>query len=324
MFQSAFLAIVYAIVLLFPAPSMAAPSIAVSKTPLSLPVIVAQEKGFFKASGVEPQLIECVGGFKCLTLMLENHANYATCSELPIVFTSFDRSDFVLLGSFVSNTEDMKLIVRSDLKKAFPESLKGKNIGIVANSASHYYLDVVLSLYGLDPKLVNLKPIAPQKLTDALASTEVDAIAIWEPFGYSTGQRLGKSVAVIPDLSIFNQTFNLVASRDFVNENLVQSQKVLEALIKASAFIKANPEESKLILKNWLSLDAEFVNYSFPSHTYEVSLKQSIVTSMLSQRKWAKSKGKTSAIDKAFSIYDLIDSRPLKAVSPSSIDLVGD
>lgn len=324
MFQSTFKAIVLTIALALSPHLKAATSIAVSKTPLSLPLIVAQEKGFYQQAGIEPTIVECVGGFRCLSLMLKGQTNYATCSELPIVFTSFDRKDFVLLSSFVSNTQDMKLIVRESLRNDFPSSLQGKKVGIVANSASHYYFDVVLSLYGLDPKAVTLNAMAPGKLGDALKNKEVDAISIWEPFGYTITQEMSDSVAVIPDLSIFNQTFNLVGNMDHVQANQDESQKILTALLKANEFIKNNPDEAKTILRNWLDLDKEFVEYSFPAHTYELSIRQSIVTSMLSQRKWAESAGKAASLTTQFSIFEIIDTRPLRVVSPASIDLVGD
>ncbi|MDX1669549.1 MAG: ABC transporter substrate-binding protein, partial [Limnobacter sp.] len=301
----------------------AQPSIAVSRTPLSLPIIVAREQGFFQAQGLTPDITECIGGTRCLNSLLSGKSQYATCSELPIVFASFKRQDFALLASFVSNTKDMKLLVQSDLMSGFPQSLKGQKIGIVAESASHYYLDLVLSLYGLEPDSVERVPLAPEKLTPALATGKVQGISAWEPYGFKTTELMAEQVAVVDDLSVFNQSFNLVVTKEHLTNHPEQAEKLLRALKLANAFIQENPGRAKEILSQWLDLKSKFVEYSFPDHDYRLSITQSLVTSMLSQRQWAAPFAQAPSAD-AFSIFELIDTRTLKSVEPSQVKLLGD
>ena len=93
------------------APAVAAPLVlALSKTPLSLPFYVAERHGLFAAEGLELQIREVIGGHRALQQVLAGQADLATCSEAVVMFTSFQSRDFALLASFVTSTDDVKLV----------------------------------------------------------------------------------------------------------------------------------------------------------------------------------------------------------------------
>lgn len=76
--------------LLFPLAAAATPLvIAVSQSPSSLPLYVAEQQGYFAVEGVQAKIFCCAGGQRCLRMMLAGKAELATVSELPIVMRSF-------------------------------------------------------------------------------------------------------------------------------------------------------------------------------------------------------------------------------------------
>lgn len=295
--------------------------IAVSKTPLSLPFFVAQEKKFFEKQGVSPELIQCLGGVKCLQLMLDGKSDLATCSELPIVFNSFDRSDFALLASFVTNKNDMKFIARGNSNFSKPDDFKKLKVGVVRRSASQYFFDVFMLFQGVDPADVDQVGMKPDELPSALASGKVDAIAAWEPFGYLGLKAVtdAKEVAV-PNL--YTQTFNLVSKKSAINSNAAEITSIMKALQMSINFINQNPEESKKILKDSVGLDAQFIEKAWSSYRFELALRQSLVTTMVDQAKWAMREDHVRPDAKAPNLLNVIDARLIKKISPGTVNLL--
>ena len=128
------------------------PRIAVSKSPLSLPFFVAAEKNLFAKHKVEPVLIECLGGNRCVKELTEGRVDMATSSELPFMFAVFQGKPISLVTTFNTNKDDMKFLIRKAAVKGGVKDLAGKRIGYVEKASSHYYMDLFLLYNGIDPK----------------------------------------------------------------------------------------------------------------------------------------------------------------------------
>ena len=153
-------------------------SIAVSTTPLSTPVFVADKKGFFKKQGLNVTLQRRHGGYKCLKTVLDGQADFATTSDYPIMINAFKRSDFEVITTFVSSDNDVKMMADKRKNIMTPADIKGKNVGVVIGGSSHYFLDRFLLFNAMKLDDVVIKSINPEKMPEALVSGEVDAIAV--------------------------------------------------------------------------------------------------------------------------------------------------
>lgn len=316
----AFLCVLTAFLFAFPVKA-AEIRVAVSKTPLSLPFFVAKEKKLFEKNGVTPELISCMGGVKCLQLMLDGKSDLATCSELPIVFNSFERSDFALLASFVTNKNDMKFITRSDLNFNEPANFKKLKVGIVRRSASQYFFDVFMLFQGVDPAEIEQVGMRPEELPTALASGRVDSIAAWEPFGHLGLQATADAKEiVVPNL--YTQTFNLVSNKSTIKSQSSEIMSMMKALQMAITFINENPTESKLILKKNVGLDDQFIEKAWPTYRFELALRQSLVTTMVDQAKWAIREDHVKPGAVAPNLLNIIDIRFIKKISPGTVNLM--
>ena len=63
-------------------------TVAISRSPLSLPLFVAQDQDLFHKNGLTVTAVECLGGVKCLDLALEGKADVITCAEIPVVMNA--------------------------------------------------------------------------------------------------------------------------------------------------------------------------------------------------------------------------------------------
>lgn len=299
----------------------AALRLAVSRTPLSLPLFIAQEKGYFAAQGLEVAVTSCEGGVRCMQLLLDGKSDVATASELPVMFNSFTRSDYAVVATMVTTTDDVKLITHAQSGIARPQQLTGKRIGTVLGSSSHYFLELYLLTVGVDPRELVVVGLQPHELPQALAARKVDAIAVWEPHAYGAMQLLGRQAVQLPRQGSYVQTFNLIAQRRLVggagDDTLVQ---LLRAVEQAQRFIAEHPAAAREILRERLALDRGFIDWVWPALSYRLSLDQALISTMEGEARWALREGHVKARGVP-NLLPLLHAVPLQRVKPDAVGL---
>jgi ABC-type nitrate/sulfonate/bicarbonate transport system substrate-binding protein len=298
------------------------PRIAVSKSPLSLPFFVAKEKNLFAKHKVEPVLIECLGGNRCVKELTDGRVDMATSSELPFMFAAFQGRAISLVTTFNTNKDDMKFVVRKTVVKAGTSGLVGKRIGYVEKASSHYYMDLFLLYNGIDPKTTVPVPLGADALASALAKGEVDAISVWEPWGQIALGLGGADVAVLDVPKLYSQTFNLLVANEYRLAQTRKSIAVLSALDDAIQFIKKNPDEAKRILARDVGLDAETVKAVWPTYQFELTLQQSLLSTIQGQARWARREGHVGTALAEPEFLNFIDSSLLRKIEPNAVDFV--
>lgn len=308
--------------LLLPALASAAELVmAVARTPLSLPVFVAEAQDYFKDEGVALRSVDCVGGQACMKLMFAGSAQLATASDLPIMFNSFERSDYAVLASFVSASQDTKLIARRASGVDAARTLAGRRIATVVGSSSHYHLDAFLLYHGIDPAAVTLVPLAADRMPEALRSGEVDAVAVYEPWAWLAQQALGAGALVLPNPRIYTLSFNLVGQRAVIDARDDELQRVLRALARAVRFIQEQPAAAQAVLKRRLQLDQAFVDWVWPDLHYRLGLDQSLVSTLENEARWAVREGHVPAGRAVPRLLDLLQPGPLRKAVPGAVTI---
>lgn len=262
-------------------------TIAVSHTPLSLPLYVAEAEGFLAAAAVKAKLIDCTGGHRCLKLLFDGEADLATASDSALMFQSFERNDFVLLGTFVSSNDNIRLIGRKDAGVSGPAQLAGKKVGVVRGTASQFFLDSYLLLHDVDPRTLHQIALQPEEMADALRTGRVDAVAAWDPYAYASVDALGANAQVLPPSSVYRLTFNLVAHRRLVGQRDRDLEQLLAAVERAEELIRRQPGRAQAILRARLGVDQRFIDWVWPGLEYRLGLDRSLVKTLESEARWA-------------------------------------
>lgn len=294
--------------------------VALSQTPLSLPFYVAESQGYFESEGIKLKINDVIGGHRTMQQLLEGSADLATSSEAVVMFNSFQRTDFAVIASFVTSSDDVKVITRADTGISEPRQLAGKTVGTVIGAASHYYLETLLLLKGVDPKSVKLRNLQPEAMGEALKKREVDAIAIWEPFPF-------KAVKDLPDArrltksDAYRLSFNLIVHKKHLGVRDDELVRLLRALDRAEQFINLQPQKAKEILLNRLKLDSSFIDWIWPSYTYRLSLDQSLLTTLEGEARWARQEGLVKG-EKSPNYLNFIYTTPLIKVRSSAVSIM--
>lgn len=295
--------------------------IGVSETILSLPLYVAENQGLFKKQGVDVQLVKCIGGYRCMRNMLADETDLSTATELPVVFNSFERSDFSILTSFVNTSSDVKIVARKAANVLQAADLKNKTVGYIKGTSSQYVLDLVLVYSGIDPSTVSLKAITPETALSAMASNEVDALCIWEPFVARIQQDLGSDVRLVPMPRLYTENFNLIATNSVIKARPAELQKLLLALKDSTDFIDANPEKAKALLVGRFELPRVLVDNFFGDYRYRLGLNRSLLRTMEGQARWALREGHVNRTLSQPNYLNYLHSPLLKKVDPNVVSL---
>ncbi len=299
----------------------AAETVVIATTPsvLSLPLDVALAQGHFKAERVDVRLLECSGGPRCMQLLFDGSAQLVASSELPVVFSSFERNDFAVIATMTTSTRNIRLIGRKSAGVTAPQQLAGKRIGVIVGSSSHYFLDAYLLFHGIDPRRIKLVPLLPEQIGKAITSGQVDALAGYSRHTVAALAALGADGLVLPDPRIYTETYNLVATRRALAQAGPDIVRVLRALARAERFIAEQPQQAKALMQARTRLGAGFIDELFPGMHYGLGLNQSLLGTMEGVARWSVREGHVPPGSKIPNYLDFVESVPLRAAVPAAV-----
>ena len=259
----------------------------ISRSPLSAPLIIAHDKMYFKEEGAEVTVREYDSGKLALEGLLAGEVDVSTVAGTPIMFNSFKRQDFCILGTFAYSYHDTKMIASRDKRIEKASDLKGKRIGVNKGTTAQFFLNAFLVYNGLLISDVEIFDIGNKDLPEALKNDSVDAIAAWEPHAYTAMNLLKNRAIRLPSSKIYRTTFNVVVMKDFLKSHPEAIRKVLKAVDKASLFMKEQKEMSKTIVVKRLGKKKQALDVFWNEYTYQLFLDQALILTLADEARWA-------------------------------------
>ncbi|QYK03576.1 ABC transporter substrate-binding protein [Shewanella zhangzhouensis] len=288
-------------------------TIAVSATPLSSPVIVAEKKGLFKKHGLKVQLKLLQGGHRCFDALIKNEVDLATSSESVVMYNAFKRNDFSVITSFVTSDNDVKIIVRKDSGITSLTDISGHSVGMVKGTASEYFFNSALLLNGVENALISARFMAPEELGKALLDKQLDAVALWEPYASELMQLLKSNGHQISTKGLYRLSFNLLSMRGDILSKQETHVRVLRALDDAIASIIASPEEAKQLVSAYLNVPLPEIEDYWADYHFHLGLDKTLQLELLSQAHWAIDSGYVDQ-SQAPDFRDFIDKSALSQI----------
>jgi ABC-type nitrate/sulfonate/bicarbonate transport system substrate-binding protein len=293
---------------------------AVARTPLSLPIYVAEAEGFFANEGASVRIVDCAFGKLCLEQVIEGRAALCTVADLPIVFASFSTNRFAVLATLATNRNDAKIVTRKGNHLRSAADLRGKKVGVVLGTSSHYFLDSAALLAGIDPGSVNMVDMRTEEMSAKLKANEVDAVSVFEPYAFDAARALGDDAAVLNTKRVYTLTWNVAATKGLLEQDDRGLERLLRALDRAVRLIHGDPAKAKGILKARLGLDDAAIAWLWPDLVFGLALEPSLIKTMEAQARWALRSGYANGKEPNYLRY--IHEAPLGRAKPGSVDIV--
>jgi NitT/TauT family transport system substrate-binding protein len=297
-------------------------TIAVSPQPVSAAIYVAQDKGFFEQEGLQVTLQSHASGKAALNAVIGGEAQIGTTAETPIMIAGLQGEKFFVLGTVAESNRYMKIIARKDRGIATPADLKGKTIGVSSGTNGEFFLHVYLTLHHLAQKDVQAVSVRPDAIVDALASGKVDAVSTWAPHTTLLENQLGGNALVLHDPGIYAMTWNVAATRDFVQSHPGQIEKFLRVVIRATTFIKEQPDEARSITAKHIGMDMDMLSEIWALYDFNIVLDQSLILNLEDQARWMM-KQEVGDTTTAPNFLDFMYTDGLKKVQPNAVRIAG-
>jgi NitT/TauT family transport system substrate-binding protein len=224
------------------------------------PIFIAYDRGYFKAEGLDVELIPTPTIPQIIQALAASQISFATANPDPALFNALDRGlDIKLLTSLVTNKPGDKpaaFLVRKDLidsgKYKSPKDLKGLKVGMPA-AQSQFYVDRFLGQDGLTAADVDLQNVSLPDMVAAFANKGIDAAWCTEPFNtVIEKQGLAKIVAVTGDLFPGAVGVTLAVSPGFAKAQPEPTQRFVNAFLRGlrdyhHAFFKKDIDKGPMV-----------------------------------------------------------------------------
>jgi NitT/TauT family transport system substrate-binding protein len=209
-----------------------------------MPLLVEEDKGFYKAHGIDLAYVPGAGGGDAIRNILSGQADVAF-TDPGSLFTALDKGEKLraIYDIYPQNVFNVVSLKKSNITK--PADLKGKKIGVYSlSSGTRQNLQVLLHQAGLSESdvtivvtgLLNFAPLL-QGQVDATAATDT---------GLVVGRRRG-----LGDVNVIEVGRYLNVSSDLfvVREEVFRTKKAvlkrfLQGYRDAAAWMIAKPEEA--------------------------------------------------------------------------------
>lgn len=233
---------------------------------------VAQDKGYFKAEGLDVEIDQGEGSSASITKVAAGayQAGFGDLNAL-IDIAAKRPADAPVAVYMIYNTPPFTIVVKKDSPIKTPKDLEGKTIGGPANDGALKLFPAFAKVAKLDAGKVNITNMAPNLREQMLLRGQVDGV-----FGYvNTVYFSAKLVGIDPekDLRFINYGDHgmdlysnaIVFSRSFVKENpkavagflkalnraindsLANTEAAMDAVMKREPLLKRDVEKERLV-----------------------------------------------------------------------------
>ena len=224
-------------------------------------IFVAVEKGYFRKHGLDVELVSLIGGEKIMTAVTKGEVEFGFSNVASTVFAVDDGHPLVSVvgGAMQDKTCPVHAIfVRADSDIKSVADLAGKSIAVNTNRAiDEVMVPPLVRKYKADPSGIRFVPIPFPKMHDALKAKEVDAVVAIEP--YVTIGKRDEALRLLSynyiELQPVTEISSMVTTRPWAEKHPDAVAGFRAAIIEASKFANANPDEVRKVLKQYVPLD---------------------------------------------------------------------
>ncbi len=212
-------------------------------------VYIAQAKGYFAAHGVEVEPRRFTTGRDAIVALGAGRIDVATAFETPVVLRAVHDPLLRVLTTLHVSGGNTRLVARADRGISAPSDLAGKRIGVPRDTNADYFLDVLLAWGGVRERDVLKIDVAPEAAADALASGEVDALAIRTPHAERARRMAGPRGVVEIGSEVYTELSMLVTREPVLATRRSALVKLVAALADAERLVRDRPWEAFAVMR---------------------------------------------------------------------------
>ncbi len=252
----------------------------------SLPLFIAEEKGFFTEEGVQYESIPILTSNQLVDgIAAGNLDAFPESSAIPVLaleLQSPGRLKVFAVSSITKKAPFDALLVKENSPITKLSDLAGRKIGVFPGSTATSLLRKYLTDNKVDVSAITFVPIPPQTQITALLQGSVDAVHAYEPttaIALNNGGVRKLFGSVYAEMLDPNPQGVAVISAKFLEQHPQIAKNVILAMERAMVFMRDHEAEARQIMSKRLKLDEAVARtsvflYMLPHQDLEPSLFQ--------------------------------------------------
>jgi NitT/TauT family transport system substrate-binding protein len=268
-------------------------------------IFIAHDNGYFQDEGIEVDLVPLIGGEKIMTALQKGEVDVGFSNVASTIFGFDDGAKFVSIvgGAAQDATCPVHgIFVRANSSIQTVADLENTKIAVNTNRAiDEVMVPPLVVKYGADPSGIEFVPIPFPEMFAALKQGEVDAVVQIEPFvtiGNADSDLRRISYNYI-ELQPVTEISSMVAMQPWAEEHPNRVRAFRQAIIKAAEFANTHPQETRNVLRQYVSLEQGILDTLVLPRFIEGSLTESLLDEMIlrmRQAGWLKSEFSASGL----------------------------
>lgn len=292
-------------------------SLAVNPVVYSGLIAIADEKGFFRESGLEVSIREFPSGKTALDALIRGEAEMATVADVAFTGKMNGEPPLRTVGS-IGSTKGIEVLARRDGDIDAPSDLKGKRIGVSLDTAGEYYLNKFLLMKRVPPSEVTIVNIAADELAKSFAAGEVHAICAWEAITREAEKGLDGNTVSWPAQN--TQSYFWLLAVTHGREGSPETRRMLAAMRKAEEFVIHHEGEARdIVMRRW-KFDDGFMRRYWATTRLSLTLDQSLVINLEDAAAW-RLKQNPGQAQRVADVTQFIHAGPLESINPGALTI---
>lgn len=276
-------------------------NIAVQPIPGYLPLTLLQDNGWVEEAlkdagydNVEVTYTEFESGPPENESFASGSQDVGVMGNVPTLSAAAAGQKRTILGVAYNGEKTEAILVPNDSDITSAADLKGKKIGLVVGSIAQDFTERLLAQENISAGDVELVNLASTEQQSALATGQVDAIAVWQPM-IAQVDAAGTGKVLTDGTGIYKCENLISGNTDYINENPEIVQIFLEQYARAAAEVSANTEAYAEKYAEKYGLDADIVNATISDMNFQVKINDDDIEDFQKTSDWLFSSGNVKA-----------------------------
>lgn len=287
------------------------------------PAFVGVEKGIFAKHGLDAKIVMYQTGVEMINGLLNDAQDVNIMGSIPFLAGASKDQPLMLIGHLhgdatkTAYTENVSIVATgaSGVAKSDIKALAGKKIGTPRGAGAEGFLVGLLPEHGLKTADVTLLNIKPSDLVTALRQGDVDAIAIWEPWGSTAVARVPGAVLVQRGgcMGCYDPG-TILTTKSVIAGKAEQLRRFMVAFSEAEQWVRQNYDAAAEINMRWMQgVDLDVMKIAIrhsiydprPSKNTLEGYKINTMPQLLADKRMAKELDPASIVDPQFYLHAL-------------------
>ncbi len=262
-------------------------TVADASQPVFSLLYIAQERGFFREEGVEIVFRPFTSGRDALQDTLDGHSDLATSYETPVVLQSLKGEKLSIVSSLHFSNKNTSMLAHKSSGIEKPSDLVGKTIAIPKNTNAEFFLNMFLASEGIELSDVKVIDVRPENMVETFKQKKADAIAVWNPHLYRAKILYDEKTVTRFYSTAYTEFSVLVGSKSIVNEKADAIGKLVNALVKAEAYLQNHPHQSlDLVISRLEQHSSESIKGTWDDYQLKIKLNNVLLTILQQEANW--------------------------------------